>query len=1309
MGAEKTRWRWAVVLAGIASIVSLSIACSNMLSGSEVTEKITDEVNEANAEEVTITIQNDPDMKGGTLSLSGTPTEKVGIAFAISTEVADAYVFKNWTFTSSAGGTLTFSDASAASTTATITKAASDIVIQANYYERPTVKFKPIDGAYDQVRNVSITLTFSNPMNTELNYLNLGYIKVNESNEDLNIASSDVTSSYFSGVTWNTLKTQAVLNYNSGIYLKSYYTYEVVVAKDVEDENGITMQAEQVATFDTSDSTDAKPPIVDSFYVGSSGSGTATTLATNASSIYLSAEAEDNSGSVPLMLVKEFFGTDTSGDPLSTDTMTYSTDWFVHNLVTASGDGIRTITMQGKDKVGNITSITDAGKVTVYYDTTAPTVTSFPTPTYASDGEISLTAVATDATSGVATYEVSGDDVESTVTSTTGALTFNITTSSQGAKSVRLRVKDAAGNWSGYTTKSIMYDTGTPSVTSFPTPTYCNSSDGTVTLTATGSDSLSGIAAYEVSGDVQSTVTSATGALTFKLTTGSQGTKSVKLRVQDGAGNWSGYTTNTITLDNLAPDVVVGTITVTLANTGYAIENSLITIPLTITEAYSGIATKPTVQITTSSGAVIGTATVGTVSGTSPTYSCSATYTMDSDDTEGALYYTISATADGAGNVMTTTDPTTISRIYDRTLPEGSYIYLGSATSPGATYTKTGTPVVYSDASDTNGYGLLAQFSYDGGTTWLPATPGTFTPNTSAVDLTSGDQGSRTVQMKLYDAAGNQKAATLSDSITYDSYRPTVAVGTIEVTLANTGYAISGSEITIPLTITEATTGIATKPTVEITNSSGTSMLVGTNAVSVTDPEIDSGDVTGSTYTCTATVTMDSDDTEGALYIKISATEDGAGNVMTTTGPTDMSLTYDRTLTLSIDSPAADAYINEDATMTLSVTGGSGGTVTAKLSGYDPVTYTSGSTTISSLSSTGWGLIAEGGTVAVTVYATDAAGNAVNVSRNFKKDTVAPSYTVANVSPSSGTTYAQLSVASITDTSGVVTILAYAGNAAPNTKTEAQGLKTITFSATTSISSQVLTGIGNTDTFSFQLVDQAGNIGGGGGTDNYTYCQYTSSWQTPEFKSLASASSKAAATTSKQSIAAASLVAYAATPIWDEAGLGVTRSEATRNASLDVSVAKAAAAMRRDTAKAYAAPAMNASLRGEDSAMSLFATGRRTAVTTPRAKTESLAVPDASAATGSAESDELAAVATDEGGRDDYSADTVAHNVNAATRSGALADVSLAVLCSAPAERVPVPQVPRAPENATPAAPRQLFYVAPKSSSWKRRVGLARL
>ncbi|MFC5177135.1 multicopper oxidase domain-containing protein [Nocardioides taihuensis] len=146
-----------------------------------------------------------------------------------------------------------------------------------------------------------------------------------------------------------------------------------------------------------------------------------------------------------------------------------------------------------------------------------------------------------------------------TFTTTTEGGYFDIPLStvaamSNGAHTISVHARDAAGNWGPMATGTLVVDKTKPAVsavTASPNPT---AGEATVTLTATGTDGgtpSSGITAAEwwrgtdpgVGKGTSMTVTGSgpgyTATATVDVASLPEGTATLKVRVRDGAGNWS--------------------------------------------------------------------------------------------------------------------------------------------------------------------------------------------------------------------------------------------------------------------------------------------------------------------------------------------------------------------------------------------------------------------------------------------------------------------------------------------------------------------------------------------------------------------------------------------------------------------------------------------------------------------------------------------------------------------------------------------------------------------------------------------------
>jgi hypothetical protein len=122
-----------------------------------------------------------------------------------------------------------------------------------------------------------------------------------------------------------------------------------------------------------------------------------------------------------------------------------------------------------------------------------------------------------------------------------------------GPHSVSARWRDAAGNWSGAATDTIVLDTVAPtgSISIASGSSYTTST--TVAVAVPASDARSGVSQMALSNDGTTWTTKRYAASTiWQLPTG-DGTKTVWAKWRDGAGNWGTTKTDTIVLDTVGP------------------------------------------------------------------------------------------------------------------------------------------------------------------------------------------------------------------------------------------------------------------------------------------------------------------------------------------------------------------------------------------------------------------------------------------------------------------------------------------------------------------------------------------------------------------------------------------------------------------------------------------------------------------------------------------------------------------------------------------------------------------------------------
>ncbi len=216
------------------------------------------------------------------------------------------------------------------------------------------------------------------------------------------------------------------------------------------------------------------------------------------------------------------------------------------------------------------TSVYDSDSVSIV-DTTAPSV-----PTGLGDNSKTMTSFnltwsASTDNVGVTAYEIKRDTTSlGTVAGTSKSvtnLTYNTT------YSMTVRARDAAGNWSGWSSArnvTTLNDTSAPST---PTNLAGSSITGTsFTLTWSASSDNIGVTAYEVKRDTTSLGT--VGGTSKSVTNLINGTTySMTVRARDAAGNWSSWSSakNVTTLDTAAPSVPTGLAGSSISDTSFTL------------------------------------------------------------------------------------------------------------------------------------------------------------------------------------------------------------------------------------------------------------------------------------------------------------------------------------------------------------------------------------------------------------------------------------------------------------------------------------------------------------------------------------------------------------------------------------------------------------------------------------------------------------------------------------------------------------------------------------------------------------------
>ncbi|ATB44312.1 hypothetical protein CYFUS_009799 [Cystobacter fuscus] len=409
----------------------------------------------------------------------------------------------------------------------------------------------------------------------------------------------------------------------------------------------------------------------------------------------------------------------------------YSASW---NTI-ADPTGPYVLTTRAYDSSGNV-EVSPPVNVTVVRDTTAPTVSiTSPSAGTTVRGNVTVQASATDDSqvSRVELY-VDGSLIGSS-SSSPYAISWNPSAVADGDHTLTAKAYDAVGltGTSVGVTVSVDNTAPTASITS-PTATYVQ---GTVQVTATASDNqaIAKVEFYD-GATLLGTDTTAPYSVSWNTLGAVGSTHTLTAKAYDGVGLTGTSAGVTVIVDNTAPQVSLTSLgafyvhgTIQLSAT--ASDNQT----LAKVEFYDG-------------ATLIGTAT-------------SAPYSV-SWNTVGAAEETHTLTAKAYDGVGLTATSSGLSVLVDNVAPQVS------VSAPTATNIQ-GTVTVMANATD-NQYVAKVEF-YDGQT--LLGTD-TSTSHDLSWDTTGVPDGSHTITVKAYDAAGNVQSA--SRTFTVDNTGPAVAI-----------------------------------------------------------------------------------------------------------------------------------------------------------------------------------------------------------------------------------------------------------------------------------------------------------------------------------------------------------------------------------------------------------------------------------------------------------------------------------------------------------------------------------------------------
>ena len=701
----------------------------------------------------------------------------------------------------------------------------------------------------------------------------------------------------------------------------------------------------------------------------------------------------------------------------------------------ALADGSYSIKANVSDTAGN--AATTASQ-TITVDETAPTIAI--TSPVAGDNIINKTeAAAGVAISGTATAGSGGAAVNGqtatitivdstnavkdtyTATVTGGAWSINVTAAqaqalADGSYSIKANVSDTAGNAATTASQTITVDETAPTI-AITSPVagdnIINKTEAAAGVAISGT-ATAGSGGAAVNGQTATitivdstnavkdtyTATVTGGAWSINVTAAqaqalADGSYSIKANVSDTAGNAATTASQAITVDTVAPTVLISTSGTTTNQATQTISGTV-----TTTEAAAGatVALYDTVNGVTTQ---IGTANVvGGTWSTNVTLAGNGTHSIVAQDTDAAGNIGSSApvvfTLATAAPTIAITSPVAGDNIINKTEAAAGVAISGTATAGSGGAAVNGQTATITIVDSTN----AVKDTYT-----ATVTGGAWSINVTAAQAQALADGSYSIKANVSDTAGNA-ATTASQTITVDETAPTIAITSpvagdniINKTEAAAGVAISG-------TATAGSGGAA------VNGQTATITIVdSTNAVKDTY----TATVTGGAWSINVTAAQAQALADGSYSIKANVS-DTAGNAATTASQT---ITVDETApTIAITSPVAgDNIINKtEAAAGVAISGtataGSGGAAvngqTATITIVDSTnavkdtytaTVTGGAWSINVTAAQAQALA--DGSYSIKANVSDTAGNAATTaSQTITVDETAP--TIAITSPVAG-------------------------------------------------------------------------------------------------------------------------------------------------------------------------------------------------------------------------------------------------------------------------------------------------------------------
>ena len=206
-------------------------------------------------------------------------------------------------------------------------------------------------------------------------------------------------------------------------------------------------------------------------------------------------------------------------------------------------EGTHTLATRIVDTAGNPSGWTTH---TIQVDLTGPQDNTTVPSGWSTTSPVVVTVKGTD--SGGAGIQTVQWDVDNGAITGSGPNNSTVTIAADGVHTLKTRVTDGSGTWSGWKTQTVRIDTLVPTDTTYATPGW---QTGPLAVTVTGTDATAGIehVEYAVDGATPTVVLGASATVTV----GGDGTHILKTRVYDNAGWDSGWKSQTVRIDTTAP------------------------------------------------------------------------------------------------------------------------------------------------------------------------------------------------------------------------------------------------------------------------------------------------------------------------------------------------------------------------------------------------------------------------------------------------------------------------------------------------------------------------------------------------------------------------------------------------------------------------------------------------------------------------------------------------------------------------------------------------------------------------------------